>query len=97
MNKQSIVKKIKEKKELSGLVDQVVKDSLDNYLKKHKISLENISKIESKLIVILLVVIFVWIRFFSTYSSILTFLSNFIMVLLLSSLPWLELNCHSPE
>lgn len=51
MRTQTLVKKIKEKKELSSLADQLIIDTLNNYLKKHNLSLEKVSDPDSKIIV----------------------------------------------
>ena len=50
MNQTDLVKKIKEKKELSGISDSVVSSQLSSYLAKNRISLENLSEKETKLI-----------------------------------------------
>jgi len=47
----SLVKRIKEKKELSGLSGSVVKDCLESYLEKHRINIEKLTKQDLKLIV----------------------------------------------
>lgn len=46
-----IVQKIKQKKELAGIADSIVKDSLTNYLSKYRLSLDTLSKAELKIIV----------------------------------------------
>jgi hypothetical protein len=46
-----IVQKIKQKKELSGVSDNVVQYSLSNYLSKYKLSLDLLSQSELKIIV----------------------------------------------
>lgn len=51
LTKSEIIKKIKQKKELSGLADQVISDLLEDYLTKYKISLNNISKSDFKIII----------------------------------------------
>ncbi len=47
----SLIRGIKEKKELSGLSDEIVKDCLINYFEKHRISSEKLTKQDSKLII----------------------------------------------
>ncbi len=49
--KQELVNAIKQKKELSGLADKLVTDILENYLKKHKITIQNISSRDKKIII----------------------------------------------
>ena len=49
--KKEFIEKIKSKKELSGLSDSVVKDSLEEYLQKNRISIYEKSEKEKKLIV----------------------------------------------
>ncbi|MBS3098828.1 hypothetical protein J4462_01300 [Candidatus Pacearchaeota archaeon] len=51
MTKILLIKKIKEKKELSGISDSVVLDSLDNYLKKYSINIQKIKHSQIKIIV----------------------------------------------
>lgn len=46
-----LVMQIKKKKELSGLDNSIILDLIENYSKKHKISLEFLSKSQKKLIV----------------------------------------------
>jgi hypothetical protein len=47
----TLVKKIKEKKELSGVVDSLVIELLKNYLQKYKLSIDNLKPSEKKIIV----------------------------------------------
>jgi len=47
----SLIKKIKQKKELSGLADSVVKETLQSYLKKHNISLTKTTHYTKKILV----------------------------------------------
>jgi len=47
----NIVKKIKEKKELAGIADSVVKDSLNAYLLKNKFDIKKLSKTDKKIVV----------------------------------------------
>ncbi|MBU0760644.1 MAG: hypothetical protein KJ600_04635 [Nanoarchaeota archaeon] len=49
--KNELIKTIKQKKELSGLVDSVVKTALNNYLNKYRIELANLSQKQKKIIV----------------------------------------------
>ena len=48
---QSLIKKIKQKKELSGITDKIVSELLLDYLKKYSISLKNISPKQTKIII----------------------------------------------
>jgi len=48
---EELIKKIKEKKELSGTADSVVKETLNTYLKKYNILLGNLSPKEQKIII----------------------------------------------
>ncbi len=50
-NKKSLIEKIKKKKELSDIEDSLISEILENYLKKHKINLENLKEKEIKIIV----------------------------------------------
>lgn len=47
----NLIKRIKEKKELSGLSDQVVEDEISTYKKQYSMSLENITERNTKIIV----------------------------------------------
>lgn len=49
--KQELVNAIKQKKELSGLADKLVTDILENFLKKHKITIQNIPSRDKKIII----------------------------------------------
>ncbi len=51
MELQSIINKIKEKKELQGISVLVIKDNVLKYLKKHSLNIENISAQDSKIII----------------------------------------------
>ena len=51
MNKSSLVKKIKEKKEISGIDSKIVEELLDNYLKKRNLSLKELTKHDLKIII----------------------------------------------
>src|SRR3990172_3991453 len=48
---ENIIKKIKEKKELSGIDSSIVKQHLDSYLAKNKLSLGNLSPPQLKIVV----------------------------------------------
>ena len=50
-DKNEIVKKIKEKKELSGIAEKIIQDSLDSYLKKYNLSVPDLSNKEIKFLV----------------------------------------------
>jgi SAM-dependent methyltransferase len=51
MNKSELIKKIKEKPELSGLSDSVVLKNLESYLSKYKITLDSLSPSQIKILV----------------------------------------------
>ncbi len=51
LDKEQLIKKIKQKKELSGLTESLVSDALNSYLKKHNISLSSIKNSELKIII----------------------------------------------
>lgn len=46
-----VIKLIKQKKELSGVADSLVKDMLEKYIRKHNISLKNLRAQEIKIII----------------------------------------------
>lgn len=48
---EKLIKKIKEKKELSGIDDSIVRETLSNYLKKSRINLQSLSESEKKIII----------------------------------------------
>ena len=48
---ESLIKKIKEKKELSGIADSVIKEALDNYFMKSNINLFKLSARGKKLVI----------------------------------------------
>ena len=48
---QTLTKEIKQKKELAGLADKVVEETLNDYLKKYNISLENLTKPSRKILI----------------------------------------------
>jgi SAM-dependent methyltransferase len=50
MDMHEMIAKIKEKKELSGLSDSVVRESLETYLKKHRLSLDSLSPSAQKVV-----------------------------------------------
>ena len=50
MHEQELIQRIKQKRELAGINEQVVKTQLENYLKKYKIDLQKVSEKESKII-----------------------------------------------
>lgn len=49
--KESLVSKVKQKKELHGLADKIVKDTIDGYLEKYKLDLNKLTKTEIKIII----------------------------------------------
>lgn len=51
MNRQEIILKIKEKKELSGISNKIIEEILDNYVKSNAINLSNIKERDVKLII----------------------------------------------
>lgn len=51
ITKEILIQKIKEKKELRGVADDVVNRALEDYVKKYKIDLTKISKSDSKVII----------------------------------------------
>ncbi len=51
LTKNELLKKIKQKKELIGLADSIVFSSLEKYLQKYKINLNEISKKQLKIII----------------------------------------------
>ncbi len=50
-SKEELIKKIKEKRELSGISDKVVKEELEKYIKKYGISAQEFPKKQAKVIV----------------------------------------------
>src|SRR3990167_5723683 len=50
-DKSEIIAEIKKKKELSGLANSLVSDNLDSYIKKYKISIENLSPKQLKVLI----------------------------------------------
>jgi len=51
MNKSSIIKKIKEKRELSGIDNTIVEELLENYFKKRKVDFEELTKSDIRIVV----------------------------------------------
>lgn len=51
LNKNKLIEKIKQKKELSGLADSLVLDLLENYLKKHLLILKDLTPSQVKVII----------------------------------------------
>lgn len=51
LTQQDLVEIIKKKKELSGIIDKVVEDSLEKHLRKFRVKIEDLGKSELKLVV----------------------------------------------
>ena len=51
LNKEHLIKKIKQKKELSGLTESLVLDALNSYMQKNHLALTNLKPTAEKIII----------------------------------------------